>query len=164
MNIKYRVVLTGYDMMMHQPCVGAVLHQMHDTHIRAVQAAQEAAAQEIVDLASRKGMMLPSNISMSFEDTKNECGCTTAAAIRYWDAQGFEHVLSEYDVYKIEERDNTHTNFLYRGFIIELDTADRWYWISGPSNKRDIRWSGHSLAACCDIIDEVCNQMMMEGM
>lgn len=164
MNIKYRVVLTGYDMVMHQPCVGSVLHQMHDTHVRAVQAAHEAAAQEIVDLASGKGMALPSNISMSFEETQNECGCTNAAAIRYWDAQGFEHVLSEYDVYKIEERDNTHTNFLYRGFIIELDPEDQWYWIFYLSDKRNHRWSGRSLAACCDIIDEVCNEMMMEGM
>ena len=69
MDIKYRVVLTGHDMVMHEPCVGSVLHQMHDTHIRAVHAAQEAAAQEIVDLASRKGMILPGTISMSFEET-----------------------------------------------------------------------------------------------
>ena len=109
-------------------------------------------------------LSLPGNVSMSFEDRPNECGCTNAAAIRYWDAKGREHVLSEYDVYRIEERDNTHTNFLYRGFIIELDPEDQWYWIFYLSNKRNHRWSGRSIAACCDIIDEVCNEMMKEDM
>ena len=164
MNIQYRVVLTGYDMIMHQPRVGAVLHQMHDTHIRAVQAAHEAAAQEIVDLTSGKGMTLPGNISMSFEDRPNECGCTNAAAIRYWDANGFEHALSEYDVYRVEELDNTHTNFMYRGWRIEYDVNDKWYWIYFLGNKRNHRWSGRSVAACCDIIDEECNNMLAQSM
>ena len=164
MNIQYRVVLTGYDMIMHQPCVGAVLHQMHDTHIRAVQAAHEAAAQEIVYLTSGRGMALPGNISMSFEDRPNECGCTNAAAIRYWDAKGFEHVLSEYDVYRVEELDNTHTNFMYRGWRIEYDVNDKWYWIYFLGNKRNHRWSGRSVAACCDIIDEECNNMLAQSM
>jgi hypothetical protein len=164
MNIQYRVVLTGYDMIMHQPCVGAVLHQMHDTHIRAVQAAHEAAADEIRDMAYRKGMTLPSNVSVSFEDRADDSGITHATVIRYWDAKGFEHVLSEYDVYRVEELDNTHTNFMYRGWRIEYDVNDKWYWIYFLGNKRNHRWSGRSVAACCDIIDEECNNMLAQSM
>ncbi|MBQ8806033.1 MAG: hypothetical protein IJZ68_06070 [Bacteroidaceae bacterium] len=166
MNKTYRVTCTGYDLCMHQPCVGRIARNMHGTRIRAIEAAQHAAMEDLSALATNKGLAHPLSLVVHLNDERHtdDPELTNAATVAYVDEEGNEQVYSEYQVWEILERDNTHTNFQYRGFRIEYDVNDKWYWIFYLSNKRNHRWSGNSIAMCCDIIDEVCNEMLMEGM
>lgn len=165
MNKTYRITCTGYDLCMHQPFIGRVAKNMHDTRIRAIEAAQLAALEDINALAINKGLAHPLSLTVNLNDKKQQdcTELTNAATIMYVGEDGDVHLYSEYQVWEITERDNTHTNFLYRGFRVEYDTNDHWYWIFYQSDERTHRWSGRSLEACCDIIDEVCNDMILMG-
>lgn len=163
MSTMYRVTCTGYDLCAHMPCVGRIARNMHGTRIRAIKAAQKAAVEDVAALIENSALTMPFSVSVNLDDRFQKSEATNAATIMYVDHEGKVHVYSEYQVWEVKEGDNTH-NFLYRGFRIEYDTNDQWNWIYYLSNKRNHRWSGRSLEACLDVIDEVCNDMLAEGM
>lgn len=166
MNKTYRVTCTGYDLCVHKPGVGRIANNMHNTRIRAIEAAQRAALEDLNYLTTNKGLSRPLSLTVELNDKKHDAlpEVTNAATVAYIDCNGNTNVYSEYLVWEILEMDNTHTNFQYRGFRIEYDIKEKWYWIFDMSNQKNHRWSAGSIAMCCDIIDEWCNQMLLEGM
>lgn len=165
MNKTYRITCTGYDLCAHQPCVGRVANNMHENRVCAIETAQRIAFEDASHIATNKVLPQPFSVSVNLDNKpKTTDDPINAATVMCVNREGNVHVYSEYQVWEVTERDNTHTNFLYRGFRIEYNTQDDWYWIFLNDSERTYRWSGRSIEACCDIIDELCNEMLMEGM
>ncbi len=154
----YRLTLVGYDLCQHAPCSCKVLHDMHPNVHAAAQAAYNAAAQEIVELA-RSGLPYKMPYSFSLNFNKGESPACTPACIMIVDCEGNVFTYSEYQVHQVEDlhlgTKREDTEWSYRGFIIQYDKKEKWYYAcpddSEPPKERSM--SGHSLRTVLDIID-----------
>jgi hypothetical protein len=165
MKKQYRITNTTYDVDTHKPSIVRVAQNMHDTRANAVAVAQKSAFADAAALADSKALAQPFSVSINLNNKPQMDGDPVhAATIMYVNRKGEVHMYAECLVREVEELDNTHTNFLYRGFRIEYDTQDDWCWVFLNDSERNHRWSGRSIEACCDIIDELCNDMLMEVM
>lgn len=152
MKRRFRVVCTGYDLAQHEPTSGHLAKPHHKTREQAIVYAQHAAVEDVAFLVDElKGSSY--NIGLNF----NEVDCDIVT-VTYKDEKGTEYVYSEYNVAEITECDNTHTDYMYRGFRFELNLNDKKYCIYDMNNC--LINQAMNMRECCDIVDTICAEML----
>lgn len=161
----YHLTLVGYDLIQHMPATCNVLHDMHPDVHSAAQAAYDAAALEIVDLA-RRGLPIPMPYSFSLNFSKGQAPACIPACIMMVREDGNVYTYSEYQVHKVKDlhldTKDADTEWEYRGFIIKRDKNAEWYDASliNEENEGEYNMSGHSLRAVLEQIDCLLTELM----
>lgn len=155
MKRRFRVVCTGYDLAQHEPSSGYLAKPHHKTREQAIAYAQHVAAEDVAFLVDKlKG----SSYSIGLNFNEVDCDIVT---VTYKDEKGTECVYSEYNVAEITECNNTHTNYMYRGFRFELNLNDKKYCIYNMNNY--LINQAMNMRECCNIVDTLCSELLRMG-
>lgn len=153
MNRRFRVVCICYDRCEHLPSCGYLEKPMHSTRAAAVNYAEYAAVEDIFAAVNYVREYPKYSLRMDVQRNSD----TEVIKVYYTDDTGNEYLDCEYLICEVIERDDTHTNFLYRGFRIELNIADKQYRIYDDTGLIN---QAMNMRACCDIVDTICAEML----
>lgn len=144
---RFRITCTNYGLDGKSPVVEYVMNPMHETRAQAGNYAQYAAVETLHELISAKAGRDAYTIRMEVRpnDFNGE------VEIYFKDENGSEHLYAAWYVYEIVVRDNTHTNYMYRGYRLELNMSNKLFYIY--DNRNSLVEQAHTIRACCDIID-----------
>lgn len=140
---KFRTVCIGYDLCQHSPAIGYLAKPQHATLEEAWAYAKKMAAEDLQVLISSYDKIINATLSCEL-DIHN-------VSVTYIDANGAEHVYSEYSVHTIEECGEN--SYAYRDCLIEFDVNQKQYCISDDEGRHCAHVK--TMRECCTMIDAV---------
>lgn len=140
---KYRTVCVGYDLCQHVPAIGYLAKPQHATLEEAWAYAKKMAAEDLQVLISSCDKIINATLSCEL-DIHN-------VSVTYIDANGAEHVYSEYSVHTITE--SGENCYVYRDCFIEFDVSKKQYCIADDNHNHCAHVK--TMRECCQMIDAV---------